>query len=85
MTKEKSFQDFCCHENGIQLVFHSTPNDSRFIRFRLSFDIKILSLTLNTDEQCMHIIITNIRLKSLNSFSKAFRFCLQVSHLLLIH
>ena len=78
ITDEKSFQDLCCHSNGIQFVFHTRPHDYRFIRFRLSFDIKIIALLLNTQQQTIQFLISNIQIKSLNHLSKAFRFCIQV-------
>ena len=50
-TEDKSFQDLCCHEDGVQFVFYVHLYDLRFIRFRLSFDVKIIALILNTEQQ----------------------------------
>jgi hypothetical protein len=77
-TQDETFKDLCCHDNGIQLVFYTTPREYRFIRFRISFDIKIIAIILNNQQQSMQILISNIQFKSLNQLSKPFRFCIQV-------
>lgn len=77
-TQDQSFKDLCCHENGIQLVFYTTPREYRWIRFRINFDIKILEIILNNHQQTMLILISGIQIKSLNYFSRPFRFCMQV-------
>jgi hypothetical protein len=77
-TQDETFKDLCCHANGIQLVFYTTPREYRFIRFRISFDIKIIAIILNNQQQSMQILISNIQFKSLNQLSKPFRFCIQV-------
>jgi hypothetical protein len=79
ITQDESFKDLFCHDNGIQLVFYTTPREYRFIRFRISFDIKIISITLNNQQQTMQILISGIQIKSLNFFSRPFRFCIQVT------
>lgn len=78
MTKDESFQDLLCHDNGIQLIFHAIPHEYRFMRFRVSFDIKIIDIVLNNEQQTMQFLISNIQIKSLNQLSKPFRFCVQV-------
>lgn len=80
ITQDESFQTLFCHDNGIQLVFYTTPQEYRFIRFRISFDIKIIGIILNNQQQSMQILISNIQFKSLNYFSKPFRFCIQVKN-----
>ncbi|CAF1053002.1 unnamed protein product [Rotaria sordida] len=77
ITQDESFQDLLCHDNGIQLVFHTKPNEYRFMRFRISFDIKIIAIILNNQQQTMQFLISNIQIKSLNYLSKPFRFCFQ--------
>jgi hypothetical protein len=84
INTKQAFQDLCCHDNGIQIVFHTTHQDYRFIRFRLSFDIKLITIILNTQQQTIQFLISNIRIKSLNHLSKAVRFCIRVSFLLFI-
>ncbi len=79
ITQDESFKGLCCHDNGIQLVFYTTPREYRFIRFRISFDIKIISIILNNQQQSMQILISGIQIKSLNYLSKPFRFCIQVT------
>lgn len=78
ITRDQSFKDLCCHEHGIQLVFYTTEQDSRWIRFRISFDIRILEMNLNQQHQTMQILISGIRIKSLNYFSRPFQYCMQV-------
>lgn len=78
ITRDQSFRDLYCHEHGIQLVFYTTERDSRWIRFRVSFDIRILEMILNNHQQSMQILISGIQIKSLNYFSRPFRYCLQV-------
>jgi hypothetical protein len=78
ITQDECFKDLFCHDNGIQLVFYTTPHEYRFIRFRISFDIKIITIILNNQQQSMEILISNIQIKSLNYLSKPFRFCIQV-------
>jgi len=78
ITQDESFKDLFCHDNGVQLVFYTKPHEYRFIRFRISFDIKIIGIILNNQQQSMQILISNIRIKSLNHLSKPFRFCIQV-------
>ncbi|CAF0932063.1 unnamed protein product [Adineta steineri] len=77
ITEDESFQDLLCHDNGIQLVFHATPHEYRFMRFRISFDIKIITVILNNEQQTLQFLISNIQIKSLNQLSKPFRFCIQ--------
>ncbi|CAF0890212.1 unnamed protein product [Adineta steineri] len=77
INKDESFQDLFCHEDGIQLVFHINFHEYRCIRFRISFDIKIIALILNNHHQTIQFMINNIQIKSLNRLSKAFRFYLQ--------
>ncbi|UJR22140.1 hypothetical protein I4U23_025204 [Adineta vaga] len=77
LTEDKSFQDLLCHDNGIQLVFHATPHEYRFMRFRISFDIKFITIILNNEQQTLQFLISNIQIKSLNYLSKPFRFCIQ--------
>ncbi|CAF2867066.1 unnamed protein product [Rotaria sp. Silwood2] len=77
INQDESFQDLFCHEDGIQFVFHINFHDHRFIRFRISFDIKIIALILNNHHQTIQFMINNIQIKSLNRLSKAFRFCAQ--------
>ncbi|CAF3929138.1 unnamed protein product, partial [Rotaria magnacalcarata] len=77
ITQDESFQGLLCHDNGIQLVFHATPHDYRFMRFRISFDIKIIEIILNNQQQTLQFLISNIQIKSLNQLSKPFRFCVQ--------
>jgi hypothetical protein len=79
INDDESFQDLFCHEDGIQFVFHIHFHDSRFIRFRVSFDIKIIALILNNHHQTIQFMINNIQIKSLNRLSKPFRFCIRVS------
>lgn len=79
ITQDQTFKDLCCHDNGVQLVFYSTSRDYRLIRFRISFDVKILEIVLNNQQQSMQILISGIQIKSLNHFSKPFRFCIQVT------
>ena len=79
ITQDDSFKDLFCHDNGIQFVFYTTPREYRFIRFRISFDIKIISMVLNNQQQTMQILLSGIQIKSLNHFSKPFRFCIQVT------
>lgn len=78
ITQDETFKDLFCHDNGIQLVFYTTPREYRFIQFRISFDIKIIEIILNNQEQSMQMLISNIKIKSLNHLSKPFRFCIQV-------
>jgi hypothetical protein len=78
VTQIESFQDLFCHEDGIQFVFHTTPHEYRFIRFRISFDIKILAISLLNQQQNVQFLINNIQIKALNHLSKPFRFCIQV-------
>jgi hypothetical protein len=78
ITQDETFKDLFCHDNGIQLVFYTTPGEYRFIQYRISFDIKIIGIILNNQEQSMQILISNIQIKSLNHLSKPFRFCIQV-------
>jgi len=78
INHDKSFQDLFCHEDGIQFVFHINFHDYHFIRFRISFDIKIIALILNNHRQTIQFMINNIQIKSLNRLSKPFRFCVQV-------
>ena len=78
ITQDQSFQDLFCHDNGIQLVFHITPYVYRFMRFRISFDIKIIAIILNNQQQTIQFLISNIQVKSLNHLSKPFQFCIQV-------
>jgi hypothetical protein len=80
ITQDESFKDLFCHDNGIQLAFYTTPREYRFIRFRISFDIKIISMILNNQQQSMQILISGIQIKSLNHFSRPFRFCIQVTY-----
>ena len=77
-TDEKSFQELCCYEHGVQFVFHTTLLEYLLIRFRLSFDIKLIELSLDTEEQSLRILVDNIQLKSLNQISRPFRFYVQV-------
>ncbi|CAF3225888.1 unnamed protein product [Rotaria socialis] len=77
ITQDESFQGLLCHDNGIQLVFHATPHDYRFMRFRISFDIKIIGIILNNQQQTLQFLISNIQIQSLNQLSKPFRFCVQ--------
>ncbi|CAF0907802.1 unnamed protein product [Rotaria sordida] len=77
INQDESFQDLFCHEDGIQFVFHINFHDHHFIRFRISFDIKIIALILNNHHQTIQFMINNIQIKSLNRLSKAFRFCVQ--------
>lgn len=78
ITEDESFQDLLCHDNGIQLVFHATPHEYRFMRFRISFDIKLITVVLNNEQQKLQFLISNIQIKSLNYISKPFQFCIQV-------
>jgi hypothetical protein len=78
LSQDQTFQDLFCHEDGIQFVFHINFHDSRFIRFRISFDIKIIALILNNNHQTIQFMINNIQIKSLNRLSKPFRFCIRV-------
>ena len=78
ISHDESFRDLFCHEDGIQFVFHINFHEYRFIRFRISFDIKIIALILNNHHQTIQIMINNIQIKSLNRLSKPFRFCIQV-------
>jgi hypothetical protein len=80
ISQDESFKDLCCHEDGIQFIFHINFHDYRFIRFRISFDIKIIALILNNHHQTVQIMIDNIQIKSLNRLSKPFRFCIQVKN-----
>lgn len=75
---DTSFQDLFCHEDGIQFVFHIHFHELHFIRFRISFDIKIIALILNNQQQTIQFMINNIQIKSLNRLSKPFRFCIRV-------
>ncbi|CAF0904686.1 unnamed protein product [Adineta ricciae] len=84
ISKDQSFQDLFCHEDGIRLVFHTKLYESRFIRFRTSFDIKIIALILNDHHQTIQFMINNIQIKSLNRLSKPFRFCIQSKARLLV-
>ncbi|CAF0940453.1 unnamed protein product [Adineta ricciae] len=77
ITEDESFQDLLCHDNGIQLVFHATPHEYRFMRFRISFDIKLITIVLNNEQQKLQFLISNIQIKSLNYLSKPFQFCIQ--------
>lgn len=79
LTQDESFQDLLCHDNGIQLIFHTTPHEYRFMRFRVSFDIKLIAIILNHEQQAIQFLISNIQIKSLNHISKPFRFCVQVN------
>ena len=76
--EETFFRDLFCHEDGIQFVFYVHLYLSRFIRFRLSFDIKIIALIFNTHHQTIQFMINNIQIKSLNRLLKPFRSCIQV-------
>ncbi len=78
IAQDESFQDLLCHDNGVQLVFHATPHEYRFMRFRISFDIKLITIILNNQQQTIQFLISNIQIKSLNHLSKPFRFCIQV-------
>ena len=78
LTQDEYFQDLYCHDDGIQFVFCIHFHEYHFIRFRLSFDIKIIALILNTHHQTVQFMINNIKIKSLNRLSKPFRYCLQV-------
>ena len=78
LTHDRSFQDLFCHEDGIAFVFHINFHDLSFIRFRISFDIKIIALILNNHHQTIQFMINNILIKSLNRLSKPFRFYIQV-------
>jgi hypothetical protein len=78
INHDKSFQDLFCHEDGIQFVFHINFHDYHFIRFRISFDIKIIALILNNHHQTIQFMINNIQIKSLNRLSKPFKFFIQV-------
>jgi len=80
ITQDETFKDLCCHDNGIQLVFYSTPREYRFIQYRISFDVKILTLILTKHQQSMQILINNIQIKSLNHLSRPFQFCVQVNN-----
>ncbi len=79
ISEDESFQDLFCHEDGIQFAFHINFHEYRFIRFRISFDIKIIALILNNHHQSIQFMINNIQIKSLNRLSKPFRFCVQVT------
>ena len=76
-NQDQTFQDLFCHEDGIQFVFHINFHDSHFIRFRISFDIKIIDCILTNHQQTIQLMINNIQMKSLNRLSKPFRFCLK--------
>lgn len=78
INQDESFRDLFCHEDGINFVFHINFHDYRFIRFRISFDIKIIALILNNKQQTIQFMVNNIQIKSLNRLSKPFRFCIQV-------
>jgi hypothetical protein len=82
INQDESFQDLFCHEDGIQFVFHINFHDYRFIRFRISFDIKIIALILNNHHQTIQFMINNIQIKPLNRLSKPFKFCIQVSKMI---
>ncbi|UJR27142.1 hypothetical protein I4U23_008441 [Adineta vaga] len=84
ISKDESFQDLFCHEDGICFVFHIKFHESRFIRFRISFDIKIIALILNNHRQTIQFMINNIQIKPLNRLSKPFRFCIQSKARLLV-
>jgi hypothetical protein len=79
INQDEYFQDLFCHEDGIQFVFHIHFHEYRFLRFRISFDIKIIALILNNHHQTIQFMINNIQIKSLNRLSKPFRYCIQVS------
>jgi hypothetical protein len=78
LTQDQIFHDLFCHEEGIHFVFHINFHDLRFIRFQISFDIKIIALILNNNHQTIQFMINNIQIKSLNHLSKPFRFCIRV-------
>jgi hypothetical protein len=78
LNQNDSFQDLFCHEDGIQFVFHIHFHEYRFIRFRISFDIKIIALIFNNHHQSIQVMINDIKITSLNRLSKPFRFCVQV-------
>ncbi|CAF5064839.1 unnamed protein product [Rotaria magnacalcarata] len=80
INQDDSFQDLCCHEDGVQFVFHINFHDYHFIRFRISFDVKIIALIFNNQHQTIQFMISNIQIKSLNRLSKAFQFCIQVNN-----
>ncbi|CAF3200176.1 unnamed protein product [Rotaria socialis] len=77
INQDDSFQDLYCHEDGVQFVFHINFHDYHFIRFRISFDIKVIALIFNNQHQTIQFMINNIQIKSLNRLSKAFQFCIQ--------
>ena len=79
VTRETSFQDFVCHDNGIEFIFHPKFMDIGFLEYRLTFDIKLLSLSLTNEHQMIQFLISNIRLKSLNILSKLFQFYIRVN------
>ena len=78
VDEETFFQDLFCHEDGIHLVFYAHLYLPRFIRFRLSFDVKIIALIFNPQHQIVQLTITNIQMKSFNRLLKPFRSCIQV-------
>jgi hypothetical protein len=78
ITQDESFKDLFCHDNGIQFAFHTTAHEYRFVKYRISFDVKIIAIILNNQQQTIQLLISNIQIKSLNHFSKPFRFCIQV-------
>ena len=78
ITQDDSFKDLFCHDNGIQFDFYTTPSKYRFMQYRISFDIKIYTINLNNQQQNIQFLISNIRIDSLNRFSKLFRFYIQV-------
>lgn len=81
LNDNETFQDLFCHDDGIHLVFHIHFHDLRFLRFRISFDIKIIALILNNQQQTIQFMVNNIQIKSLNRLSKPFQFCFQVRYL----
>ena len=81
LNANESFQDLFCHEDGIHVVFHIHFHQSRFLRFRISFDIQIIALILNNHQQTIQFMINNIEIQSFNPLFKPFRFYFRVSEL----
>lgn len=79
MTREDSFQDFLCHQDGIEFIFKPKFVDFNFFQFRLTFDMKLFSVVLTSEQQFLEFGISNIRLKPLNYFSKLCRLYIQVN------
>lgn len=77
-SSENSFQDLFCHEDGIHLVFYVHFYEFRFIRFRLSFDIKVMAILFNSQQQTIQFMINNIKVQSSNIFLRPFLFCIEV-------